>query len=194
MRDYLKFYINGAWVDPITPKTLDVINPATEGVAGHISLGSAADVDLAVKAARTAFESFSRTSRAERVELLERIVEEYKKRYADMAAAITEEMGAPGWLSQRAQAAMGVGHLQTAIEVLKAYKFEDLRGTTLIAKEPIGVCGFITPWNWPVNQIATKVAPAIATGCTMVLKPSEVAPFSGYIWTEIMHAAGVPAG
>ena len=194
MRDYLKFYINGAWVDPITPKTLDVINPATEGVAGRISLGSAADVDLAVKAARTAFESFSRTSRAERVELLERIVEEYKKRYADMAAAITEEMGAPGWLSQRAQAAMGVGHLQTAIEVLKAYKFEDLRGTTLIAKEPIGVCGFITPWNWPVNQIATKVAPAIATGCTMVLKPSEVAPFSGYIWTEIMHAAGVPAG
>ena len=147
-----------------------------------------------MKAARTAFESFSRTSRAERVELLERIVEEYKKRYADMAAAITEEMGAPGWLSQRAQAAMGVGHLQTAIEVLKAYKFEDLRGTTLIAKEPIGVCGFITPWNWPVNQIATKVAPAIATGCTMVLKPSEVAPFSGYIWTEIMHAAGVPAG
>ena len=194
MRDYLKFYINGAWVDSITPKTLDVINPATEGVAGRISLGSAADVDLAVKAARTAFESFSRTSRAERVELLERIVEEYKKRYADMAAAITEEMGAPGWLSQRAQAAMGVGHLQTAIEVLKAYKFEDLRGTTLIAKEPIGVCGFITPWNWPVNQIATKVAPAIATGCTMVLKPSEVAPFSGYIWTEIMHAAGVPAG
>jgi len=194
MRDYLKFYINGAWVDPITPKTLDVINPATEGVAGRISLGSAADVDLAVKAARTAFESFSRTSRAERVELLERIVEEYQKRYADMAAAITEEMGAPGWLSQRAQAAMGVGHLQTAIEVLKAYKFEDLRGTTLIAKEPIGVCGFITPWNWPVNQIATKVAPAIATGCTMVLKPSEVAPFSGYIWTEIMHAAGVPAG
>lgn len=194
MRDYLKFYINGAWVDPIAPKTLDVINPATEGVAGRISMGSAADVDLAVKAARTAFESFSRTSRAERIELLERIVEEYKKRYADMAAAITEEMGAPGWLSQRAQAAMGVGHLQTAIEVLKAYKFEELRGTTLIAKEPIGVCGFITPWNWPVNQIATKVAPAIATGCTMVLKPSEVAPFSGYIWTEIMHAAGVPAG
>jgi len=194
MRDYLKFYINGAWVDPITPKTLDVINPATEDVAGRISLGSAADVDLAVKAARTAFESFSRTSRAERVELLQRIVEEYQKRYADMAAAITEEMGAPGWLSQRAQAAMGVGHLQAAIEVLKAYKFEDLRGTTLIAKEPIGVCGFITPWNWPVNQIATKVAPAIATGCTMVLKPSEVAPFSGYIWTEIMHAAGVPAG
>jgi len=194
MRDYLKFYIDGAWVDPVAPKTLDVINPATEGVAGRISLGGAADVDKAVKAARKAFETFSRTTRDERIELMERIVEEYKKRYADMAEAITEEMGAPGWLSQRAQAAMGVGHLQTAIEVLKSYHFEELRGTTLIAKEPIGVCGFITPWNWPVNQIATKVAPALATGCTMVLKPSEVAPFSGYIWTEIMHAAGVPAG
>ena len=194
MRDYLKFYIDGAWVDPVAPKTLDVINPATEGVAGRISLGGAADVDKAVKAARTAFETFSRTTREQRIELLERIVEEYQKRYSDMAEAITEEMGAPGWLSQRAQAAMGVGHLQTAIEVLKTYHFEELRGTTLIAKEPIGVCGFITPWNWPVNQIATKVAPALATGCTMVLKPSEVAPFSGYIWTEIMHAAGVPAG
>ena len=194
MRDYLKFYIDGAWVDPVAPKTLDVINPATEGVAGRISLGGAADVDKAVKAARKAFETFSKTTREERIELMERIVEEYKKRYADMAEAITEEMGAPGWLSQRAQAAMGVGHMQTAIEVLKSYHFEELRGTTLIAKEPIGVCGFITPWNWPVNQIATKVAPALATGCTMVLKPSEVAPFSGYIWTEIMHAAGVPAG
>ena len=194
MRDYLKFYIDGAWVDPVAPKTLDVINPATEGVAGRISLGSAADVDKAVQAARKAFESFSKTTREERIELMERIVEEYKKRYADMAEAITEEMGAPGWLSQRAQAAMGVGHMQTAIEVLKSYHFEELRGTTLIAKEPIGVCGFITPWNWPVNQIATKVAPALATGCTMVLKPSEVAPFSGYIGTEIMHAAGVPAG
>ena len=194
MRDYLKFYIDGAWVDPVAPKTLDVINPATEGEAGRISLGGAADVDKAVKAARKAFETFSRTTREQRIELLERIVEEYQKRYSDMAEAITEEMGAPGWLSQRAQAAMGVGHLQTAIEVLKTYHFEELRGTTLIAKEPIGVCGFITPWNWPVNQIATKVAPALATGCTMVLKPSEVAPFSGYIWTEIMHAAGVPAG
>ena len=194
MRDYLKFYIDGAWVDPVAPKTVDVINPATEGVAGRISLGGAADVDKAVKAARKAFETFSRTTREQRIELLERILEEYQKRYSDMAEAITEEMGAPGWLSQRAQAAMGVGHLQTAIEVLKTYHFEELRGTTLIAKEPIGVCGFITPWNWPVNQIATKVAPALATGCTMVLKPSEVAPFSGYIWTEIMHAAGVPAG
>lgn len=194
MREYLKFYIDGKWVDPVTPKTLEVINPATEDVAGHISMGSEADVDAAVKAAQKAFTTFSQTTREQRIELLERIVVEYQKRYEDMAKAITEEMGAPSWLSQRAQAAMGLGHLQTAIEVLKTYKFEEDRGTTRLVKEPIGVCGFITPWNWPVNQIACKVAPAIATGCTMVLKPSEVAPFSGYIWTEILHAAGVPAG
>ncbi|WP_269714255.1 aldehyde dehydrogenase family protein [Caulobacter sp. NIBR2454] len=194
MRDYTKFYIDGAWVAPAVAKTLDVINPANEEVAGRISMGSAADVDTAVKAARKAFETFSRTSREERIDLLERIVAEYQKRYEDMAKAITEEMGAPSWLAQRAQAAMGVGHIQTAIAVLKDYKFEEDRGTTRIVKEPIGVCGFITPWNWPVNQIACKVAPALATGCTMVLKPSEVAPFSGYIFAEILHAAGVPAG
>ena len=194
MREYLKFYIDGQWVDPVTPKTLDVINPATEAVAGHISIGSAADVDKAVKAAQKAFKTFSLTSREERLELLERITAEYQKRYGDMAAAITEEMGAPASLSQRAQAAIGLGHLQTAIGILKTYKFEEDRGPTRIVKEPIGVCGFITPWNWPVNQIACKVVPALAVGCTMVLKPSEVAPFSGYIWTEIMHAAGVPAG
>lgn len=194
MRDYLQFYIDGQWVDPATPKTLDVINPANEEVCGHISLGSAEDVDRAVKAARRAFETWSVTSREERVAVLERIVAEYQKRFDDMAKAITEEMGAPAWLAQRAQAAIGIGHLSTAIEVLKTYKFEEDRGGTRIAKEPIGVCGFITPWNWPINQIATKVAPALATGCTMVLKPSEVAPFSGYIWTEILDAAGVPAG
>jgi aldehyde dehydrogenase (NAD+) len=194
MRDYLQFYIDGQWVDPVTPKTLDVINPANEDVCGHISLGSAEDVDRAVKAARRAFETWSVTSREERVAVLERIVAEYQKRFDDMAKAITEEMGAPAWLAQRAQAAIGIGHLATAIEVLKNYKFEEDRGATRLAKEPIGVCGFITPWNWPINQIATKVAPALATGCTMVLKPSEVAPFSGYIWSEILDAAGVPAG
>jgi len=194
MREYLKFYIDGEWVDPLTPKTLDVINPATEAVAGRISMGSAADVDRAVMAARKAFATFSQTTREERIALLERCVEEYKKRYADMAAAITEEMGAPATLSQKAQAAMGIGHLQTALAVLKDYKFEEPRGTTMIVKEPIGVCGFITPWNWPANQIACKVAPALAVGCTMVLKPSEIAPFSAQIWTEIMHAAGVPKG
>ena len=194
MREYLKFYIDGAWVDPVSPKTLDVINPATEGVAGRISLGSAADVDRAVAAARKAFETYSQTSREERVALLERIIAEYQKRYTDMAAAITEEMGAPTVLAQKAQAAMGIAHLQTALGVLKQYHFEEPRGTTMIVKEPIGVCGFITPWNWPVNQIACKVAPALAVGCTMVLKPSEIAPFSAQIWTEIMHAAGVPKG
>ena len=194
MRDYLKFYINGAWVDPVTPKSIDVINPATESVAGHISMGSAADVDKAVKAARAAFVTWSQTSVDERVALFERLIEEYKKRYADMAAAITEEMGAPAVLSQKAQAAMGIGHLQSALGVLKTYKFQEERGTTMIVKEPIGVCGLITPWNWPVNQIACKVAPALAVGCTMVLKPSEIAPFSAQIWTEVMHAAGVPAG
>ena len=194
MRDYLKFYINGAWVDPVTPKQIDVINPANEAVAGHISMGSAADVDKAVKAARAAFETWSKTSVDERIALFEKLIEEYKKRYGDMAAAITEEMGAPAVLSQKAQAAMGVGHLQSALGVLKNYHFQEPRGTTMIVKEPIGVCGLITPWNWPVNQIACKVAPALAVGCTMVLKPSEIAPFSAQIWTEVMHAAGVPAG
>src|SRR5580692_9820024 len=194
MREYLKFYINGEWVDPVTPKTLDVINPATEGVAGHISMGSAADVDKAAKAARKAFASWSQTTREERMEVLGRILTEYQKRYGDIAAAITEEMGAPASLSQNAQAAIGVGHLSTAINVLKDYKFEEDRGPTRIVKEPIGVCGFITPWNWPINQIVCKVAPAIATGCTMVLKPSEIAPFSGYLFAEVMDAAGVPAG
>jgi aldehyde dehydrogenase (NAD+) len=194
MRDYLKFYINGAWVDPVAPKTLDVINPATEAVAGRISMGSAADVDKAVKAARAAFETWSQSSIDERVALFEKLIDEYKKRYADMAAAITEEMGAPAMLSQKAQAAMGIGHLQSALGVLKNYHFTEPRGTTMIVKEPIGVCGLITPWNWPVNQIACKVAPALAVGCTMVLKPSEIAPFSAQIWTEILHAAGVPAG
>ena len=194
MREYLKFYINGAWVDPVTPKTLAVINPATEQAAGHISMGSAADVDNAVMAARAAFGSYSQTSVDERVALLERVIVEYQKRYGDMAVAITEEMGAPVLLAQKAQAAMGIGHLQSALGVLKHYAFQELRGSTMVVKEPIGVCALITPWNWPVNQIACKVAPALAVGCTMVLKPSEIAPFSAQIWTEILHAAGVPAG
>ncbi len=194
MRDYTKFYIDGAWVDPASPKTLDVINPATEKPAGRISLGAAADVDRAAAAARRAFASYGQTSREERVALLGRIIEAYKARYNDMAAAITEEMGAPASLAQNAQAAIGLGHFQAAQAILQSYVFEEMRGSTLIAREPIGVCGFITPWNWPVNQMACKVAPAIATGCTMVLKPSEVAPFSGQILAEILHAAGVPAG
>ena len=194
MRDYLKFYIDGKWTDPAEPRTLDVENPATEQVCGRISLGSAADVDKAVKAARKAFATWSQSSRAERIELMETIAAEYQKRLGDFAQAVTEEMGAPASLSQNAQAPLGLGHLKIAIDVLKNYRFEELRGTTLLCKEPIGVCGLITPWNWPLNQIAVKVFPALATGCTMVLKPSEIAPFSGYLFAEVMHAAGVPAG
>lgn len=194
MRDYTKFYIDGQWVDPVSLKTLDVINPATEQVAGRIALGSAADVDRAVAAARKAFASFSRTSREERLELLQAILAEYQKRFGDIAAAVTEEMGAPANLAQRAQAPIGMGHISTAIEVLKSYVFEQDRGPTRIVKEPIGVCAFITPWNWPLNQIACKVAPALAVGCTMVLKPSEIAPFSAQIFAEVLEAAGVPAG
>jgi aldehyde dehydrogenase (NAD+) len=194
MREYLKFYIDGEWVDPATPKSLAVINPADEGVAGHISAGSAADVDKAVAAARKAFETFSLTTREERLDLLERIQAEYQKRFGDIAHAITEEMGAPASLAQRAQAPIGLGHIATGIAVLKNFAFEEDRGPTRIVKEPIGVVGMITPWNWPINQIACKVVPALATGCTMVLKPSEEAPFSAILWAEVMHAAGVPAG
>jgi len=194
MRDYLKFYIDGQWVDPAEPKSIDVINPATERSAGRISMGAAVDVDRAVKAARRALARYSETSVEERAALLERIIGEYQNRYADMAAAITEEMGAPVKLAKDAQAAMGIAHVRTALDVLRKYSFQEQRGTTLVVKEPIGVCGFITPWNWPMNQIACKVAPALAVGCTMLLKPSEIAPFSAQIWTEILHAAGVPAG
>ena len=194
MREYLKFYIDGKWVEPVEMKTLDVENPATEEVCGKIAVGSAADVDKAVKAARKAFTTWSQTSREERLEVLGRILAEYQKRFGDLALAVTEEMGAPASLAQRAQVPIGMGHLATAVEILKTFKFEEDRGPTLIVKEPIGVCSFITPWNWPLNQIVCKVAPAIATGCTMILKPSEVAPFSGQIFAEIMHAAGVPAG
>ena len=195
MREHLQFYIDGAWVDPAAPgNPYPVINPATEEVCGHIAMGNPIDVDRAVKAAHAAFPAFSHTTRADRIDLLGAIVSEYQKRYADVAAAITEEMGAPASLAMHAQAALGIAHLQTAIAVLKDYRFDEQRGTTLITKEPIGVCAFITPWNWPINQIACKVAPALAVGCTMVLKPSEVAPFNAIIWAEILHAAGVPKG
>jgi aldehyde dehydrogenase (NAD+) len=194
VREYLKFYVDGAWVDPVETRPLAVENPATEEVCGSIANGTAADVDKAVMAARRAFASWSQTTREERIAVMERIVAEYQKRAADLALAVTEEMGAPKALSERAQVGAGVGHFTTAIEVLKTFAFEEDRGTTRIVKEPIGVCALITPWNWPLNQIACKVAPAIATGCTMVLKPSEVAPFSGQIFAEIMDAAGVPPG
>ncbi|MEO6957365.1 MAG: aldehyde dehydrogenase family protein, partial [Antricoccus sp.] len=194
MRDYSKFYINGEWVEPAKANPLDVINPATEEVAGTVTLGSAEDVDKAVQAARAAFDSWGSTTREERLAVLGRVMEEYQKRYEDLAAAVTEEMGAPASVSSQQQVAMGIGHLATAAEALKTFEFSVDQGPTRIVREPIGVCAFITPWNWPLNQIACKVAPALATGCTMVLKPSEVAPFSAYILAEIMDAAGVPAG
>ncbi len=194
MREYKQFYINGQWVDPTTPHDFDVINPATEEVCAHISLGSEADVNKAVAAAKHAFESFSRTSRQERVELLESCIAVYKKYYVDIANAIREEMGAPQSLAMGGQAYCGQGHLEEALKVLRTFEFEEDMGEHRIFKEPIGVCGLITPWNWPVNQISCKVAPALAVGCTMVLKPSEVAPLSAYIYAQVMHEAGVPAG
>ncbi len=194
MREYLKFYIDGQWVDPIEAKTLDVDNPTTEQVSGRIAIGSAADVDKAVRGARKAFATWSQTSREERLDILQAIQAEYQKRSADIADAISEEMGAPASLAAGPQAMMGMGHLVGAIDALKNFEFEEQHGSTLVVKEPIGVCGLITPWNWPINQIACKVFPALATGCTMVLKPSEVAPYSAQIFTEIIDAAGVPAG
>jgi len=194
MREYMQFYINGEWVDPVTPLSLDVIDPATEVVAGHISLGSAADVDKAVEAAAAAFESWSATGREERLAILNRVVEEFEKRVPEIGAAITEEMGAPKWLADGTQAAIGVNHFKTAVKVLETFQFEEDRGTSRIAREPIGVCGFITPWNWPIHQICAKVAPALAVGCTVVLKPSEIAPFSAKLFADVLDAAGVPAG
>ncbi len=194
MLDKLQFYIDGEWVDPVEPRTLDVVNPATEEVYGRISLGSEADVDKAVAAAQRAFETYSLTSREERCDLLQAILDEFKKRHDDVAEAIMDEMGAPWGLAKHAQAASGTAHIAAALEVLKSYEFEEVLGSDLIVKEPIGVCGLITPWNWPINQISVKVAPALAAGCTMVLKPSEIAPFDAIVFAEILHEAGVPPG
>ena len=195
MRDYTKFYIDGAWVEPSAPRTLDVLNPATEAVAGVISLGSRTDVDRAVAAAQRAFETWSRTTREERMAVLARIIEVYERRLDDMAQAVSEEMGAPlATIARPQQAPSGLGHFKVALGVLKGFEFERMQGTTQIVREPAGVCGLITPWNWPANQIACKVAPALACGCTMVLKPSEIAPLSGHVMAEILHEAGVPRG
>ena len=194
MADHLNFYIGGAWVPPATPATRDIINPATEQSIGKISMGSAADVDRAVKAARKAFDTFSHTTPAERIALLENIVGVYKTRHEELAQTISMEMGAPIWLSKAAQAATGIGHFAQAIEVLKTYAFEEARGKTMIIREPVGVCGLITPWNWPINQIGCKVAPALAAGCTIVLKPTEIAPLNAIVFTQILHDAGVPPG
>jgi aldehyde dehydrogenase (NAD+) len=194
MYDNRQFYIDGAWVNPTEPKEFKVINPATEAVAGVISMGGPKDVDLAVEAARRAFDSYSRTTPAERLALLERVLAAYKAHYDEIALAISTEMGAPITLAKGAQTRIGVGHISAMIEVLKTFKFEELRGTTRLVQEPVGVCALITPWNWPMNQVAAKVVPALAAGCTMVLKPSEYSPFSAILWAKVMHEAGVPAG
>jgi len=194
MRNYTKFYIDGQWVDPVEPKTAEVINPATEQVSGTISLGSVADIEKAVAAAKRAFPSWSQTSVAERLELLRAIQAEYERRKEELGQAVTEEMGAPISLGCGFHTLLGAGHLQTAIEVLEKFQFEELRGSTMVRYEPIGVCGLITPWNWPMNQTCVKIFPALATGNTMILKPPQLAPYSAQILGEILHAAGVPAG
>jgi aldehyde dehydrogenase (NAD+) len=190
----LKFYIDGAWVDPVGSATLDVINPATETAFLTIAMGGAADVDRAVAAARKAFGTWAFSTRDERLALLRRVLDEYNRRFEDIAQAVTAEMGAPIAFAREAQAWAGQAHMEATIKALEDYTFEQARGTTQIIKEPIGVAALITPWNWPLNQIVCKVAPAIAAGCTVVLKPSEIAPVSGLIFAEIMHAAGTPAG
>ena len=195
MYDCTKLYIGGRWVEPAQARPLDGVNPATELPSGTISLGSHADVDRAVAAARKAFAAFSQTSREERLALLDRIVEAYKKRIGDIARAVTAEMGAPATLAGKAQAPAGLGHFIQARKALEGYAFEEPAGrTSRVVKEPIGVCGFITPWNWPLNQIAAKLGPALAVGCTVVHKPSEVAPLSAHVLAEVLDEAGVPAG
>lgn len=190
----MKLYIDGAWVDPVMASPRDVINPATEEAAGRISLGSANDVDRAVVAARRAFSSFSTTTREERLALLGRIIQGVEARTDDLASAISREMGAPITFARNVQVPMGLAHFREMMEVLASYRFESVLHGALIRREPIGVCGLITPWNWPLNQLTAKVAPAIAAGCTIVLKPSEISPLSAIILAEIIHDAGAPKG
>ncbi|GBQ67595.1 aldehyde dehydrogenase [Ameyamaea chiangmaiensis NBRC 103196] len=189
-----QFYIDGTWVDPVGDRTLDVINPATEETCATIAMGTAADVDRAVAAAKSAFDSWSASTREERLTLLERIAAIYKRRAPEMAQAISDEMGAPLDFALESQAYTGTAHLEAIIEALREFPLEEHVGTALITHEPVGVAALITPWNWPMNQIASKVGPAIAAGCTMVLKPSEIAPLSGLLFAEIMHEAGTPPG
>jgi aldehyde dehydrogenase (NAD+) len=194
MKDCRQFYIDGKWVNPIRMRDFEVINPASEEPIATISLGSASDVDKAVAAAKRAFESYSETTVEKRLALLRRIIEVYKAKSEEMAETISREMGSPISFSRAAQAPAGLGHLSEIVKVLGRFKFEELKGSTLMRKEPIGVCGLITPWNWPMNQIASKVAPALAAGCTVVLKPSEIAPLSAYLFAQIIDQARLPPG
>ncbi|SPF40231.1 3-succinoylsemialdehyde-pyridine dehydrogenase [Candidatus Sulfotelmatobacter kueseliae] len=194
MRDCRQFYIDGRWVNPAEGMDLTVTNPANEEPIATIKLGSAADVAIAVAAAKKAFTPYSETSPEQRLALLHRIIEVYQAKSNEMAETISLEMGAAISLSRKAQVPAGLAHLAEAARVLEHFKFEELKGSTLMRKEPIGVCGLITPWNWPMNQIACKVAPALAAGCTMVLKPSELAPLSAYLFARILDEAGLPPG
>ncbi len=194
MKDSRQFYIGGEWVNPVQPHDCAVINPATEESIATISLGSKADVDKAVSAARKAFATYSESTIEQRKILLNRILSIYQAKAEEMAQAISHEMGCPIAFSRAAQVPAGMGHLSAILKALETFKFEELKGSTLMRKEPIGVCGLITPWNWPMNQIVCKVAPALAAGSTMVLKPSEVAPLSASLFAQIIHDAEVPAG
>jgi aldehyde dehydrogenase (NAD+) len=194
MKDCRLFYIDGKWVAPSKAHDFQVTNPTNEEPIATISMGSAADVDKAVAAAKRAFETYSETNTQQRVALLQRIIEVYQSKKDEMAETISQEMGAPISLSRAAQAPAGLTHFLEIVKVLGHFQFEELKGSTLMRKEPIGVCGLITPWNWPMNQIAAKVAPALAAGCSMVLKPSEIAPLSAYLFAQILNDAGVPAG
>ena len=189
-----QFFIDGQWVEPLSEIRFDVVDPATETTIGQIALGNAQDVDQAVTAARRAFPAWSATDVRERVDLLKRVLKVYERRYDEFAELIRREMGAPITFARSGQAARGPAHLNALIDVLERFDFEEQRGSTRVVLEPIGVCGLITPWNWPINQIVVKIAPALAAGCTMVLKPSELAPLSGIIFAEILDEAGVPAG
>jgi aldehyde dehydrogenase (NAD+) len=194
MDKYLKFYIDGAWVDPIGGQRLAVIDPATEQPFAEIAMGTAADAERAILAARRAFASFSLTKHEERLALLERILDLLKQRNDEIGDMISREMGAPRRMARDEQAGIGVAHFAQTIRAMREFSFEYMQGTTRIVHEPVGVVGMITPWNWPMNQIACKVAPALATGCTMVLKPSEIAPVNAILFAEILHEAGVPKG
>ncbi|WP_137388944.1 aldehyde dehydrogenase family protein [Rhodoligotrophos defluvii] len=194
MKHALKFYIDGAWVDPLSTARIAVTNPATEEAFAEVAAGTAADVDRAVAAAKAAFPTFSATTKDERLKLLQRILDCYMDRREEVAEALTREMGAPKRFALEAQAQTGVNHLRHTMLALESFAFERPQGTTLIVREPIGVVGLITPWNWPINQLVLKVAPALATGCTMVVKPSEIAPFGAMIFADVLHEAGVPKG
>jgi len=194
MANTKQFYIDGRWVDPVAPAWFDIVDPATESKIGSLALGNSQDVDRAVAAARQAFPAFSATSLADRVGILRRILSLYEERYEAFAQAMRQEMGSPITFARQGQAVRGTAHLKALIDVLETFKFEHQQGSTLIRLEPIGVCGLITPWNWPINQIVVKILPALAAGCTMVLKPSEFSPLSALLFAQLLHDAGLPSG